>query len=240
MDLATENHRSCFEERNWFVMNRGISREGPRGPTSGRLTTRPPDPAGKRVKALKAGGKVLAPIAHVKRGAPDRQLAGLFGGSGREWLRVLKMDVGTAVLWLALAIGALGQRMWSQLASLKRRVRRLEKQRSHGSMIGTLTMFFLGLCVAEVFRYGSNGQGSLILERENGSDVDSYIEERLSRMSEERDRKSSGSVESHEDVHHVVQLGKKMGSREEKKQLQKERFVDSEIEECEPLEPTIA
>ncbi|XP_062708906.1 uncharacterized protein LOC134288341 [Aedes albopictus] len=61
--------------------------------------------------------------------------------------------------------------------------------------------------------------------------VDSYIEERLSRMSEERDRKSSGSVESHEDVHHVVQLGKKMGSREEKKQLRKERFVDSEFEE---------
>ncbi|YP_006491219.1 truncated polyprotein [Kamiti River virus] len=167
-------------------MNRGSLKKGPPGPTSNRPSVGPPDSAGKRVKQvappptrghMERGLSLLTKNDNVSRQAkrqrnPRQQLSGIFGGGVGAWLRVLHMDIGTAILWLALATASLGQRMFKQLNSLRKRVKRLEKQRSGPNLVMIIGLLALGLCYGEMLRYLSDGKGALRLEREDGSIVD--------------------------------------------------------------------
>nr|NP_937771.1 capsid protein [Kamiti River virus] len=141
-------------------MNRGSLKKGPPGPTSNRPSVGPPDSAGKRVKQvappptrghMERGLSLLTKNDNVSRQAkrqrnPRQQLSGIFGGGVGAWLRVLHMDIGTAILWLALATASLGQRMFKQLNSLRKRVKRLEKQRSGPNLVMIIGLLALGLC----------------------------------------------------------------------------------------------
>nr|BEP11674.1 polyprotein [Aedes flavivirus] len=155
-------------------MNRMLLKKGPSGQTSGRLSTRPPDPAEKRVKRA-AGNKTSKNPRPSTRGAtPSSLLTSLFGRrKGGEWLRILQLDIGAAVLWLALAVGSLRQQLWRQITMLKKRVNRLEAQRSHSPVFFVCLAFLFGLALSETLRYGTDGNGKLTLETEDGTAIDS-------------------------------------------------------------------